>query len=189
MAWFGRRRKEAPRGHLRVYAEKSGKLTGVEVLSPLLAEEVAPALEAAMQSLAERRATSAAARLEAHKKALRGKAGMLDRLRGRVTHREEAAEEVVPGERFEGRAGPVLVRVDGRFQYLSLSVDEGADAREAGASLPRALEEACKACEARWEQVILGPPEGSTEGEEAGEPGGAEEAAEARAAGPPEGAG
>lgn len=159
MAWFGRGQRAAIHGHLRVYADPAGALTGVEVLSPLLPEEVAPALEAAVRALAERRAPASAARLEAHRKALRGKAGMLDRLRGRVTHREEAASEVVPNERFEGRAGPVRVHIDGRLAFLSLSVDAGADAHEAGAYLPRALEEACKACEARWEQVVLGPEE------------------------------
>lgn len=170
MALFRRRPKEAPRGHLRVYADARGALTGVEVLAPLLTAEVAPALDAAVKALAERRAVSSSARLEAHKKALRGKAGMLDRLRGRVTHREEAADDVVPAEIFEGKAGPVAVRVDGRFAYVSLAVDEGAGAQEAGAYLPRALEDACSACEARWEQLILGPDE-EPEAEPKGEPG------------------
>lgn len=156
MGMFRRQPKEAPRGHLRVYADEHGALTGVEVLAPLEPEEVAPALDAALRSLEERRASSSQARLSAHLKALRGKAGMVDRLRGRVTHREEAAQDVVPAETFEGVAGPLTLRLDGRFGYRALVVAPGTGAREAGGYLPRALEEACKACEARWEEVVLG---------------------------------
>ncbi len=168
MGMFGRAKKEPARGHLRVYADEQGTITGVEVLAPLEPEEVEPALHSAVASLEERRSASSKARLQAHLKAVRGKAGMVDRLRGRVAHREEAALEGVPNETFEGIAGPLTVRLDGRFGYRTLFVAAGTGVREAGGYLPRALEEACKACEARWEQVILGSDD--EEGEEPAAP-------------------
>lgn len=160
--------KPVPAGHLRVHASLLGDVTGVEVLAPLEPAEVEPALQQAFMALEQRRAASSQKRLDEHLRAVRKKAGMMDRLRGRVTHREEAAHDVVPAEIFEGNAGPVHVSVDGRFGFVRLRVDGGTSAREAGGFLPRALEEACKACEGRWEEVVLGADddEKSAEGPE-----------------------
>lgn len=170
---FGRRQKEPVRGHLRVHALPDGTLTGVEVLSPLAPEEVPVALDAALKSLEARRTSSSEARLVGHLKAVRSRAGMVDRLRGRASHREEAAHDVVPAEVFAGVAGPLTVRLDGRFGYRSLEVVPGTGAREAGGYLSRAFEEACKACEARWQEVVLGPEEEASDdaGEGAGDEG------------------
>jgi ParB-like chromosome segregation protein Spo0J len=154
MALFSSKPKPS-RGHVRVHASRSGHITGLEVKAALLPEEVQPALSEALRAAGPAWRAALEARLERHKRAVHKNASVLDRVRGRVLEREEAAEAVVPGEVFFATAGPVTLAVDGNLRFVELRLHEAQNLEEAAGHLPRALEAACKACEARWEEKIL----------------------------------
>lgn len=149
------KKPEPTRGHVRLHASTSGAITGLEVKSALLPEEVHPALHEALRGLEGAWAKAREGRLERHLRAVHKKGGMLDRLRGRMTQREAAARAEVAGEVFFGTHGPVTVAVDGTFAYVELRLHGQPAIEEATGHLPRALEAACKACEVRWEEKIL----------------------------------
>jgi hypothetical protein len=167
------RKPKTTQGHVRLYAERDGRITGVDVLSPLEEREVQPSLEKALQSLEAGGAESREALLEGRLKDIRKKAGMLDRLRGKAGHREEAARQLLPGEVFQG-ASPgerVLVSIDGNLGFMAVRTKPGVTIEQAVADLPHAVEAAQTAVFERWEQAIL------ADGDEDESEGGAEAAA------------
>jgi len=154
-----KKKKKSEAGHLRVFTTPDGRLSGVEVVSPLLPEEVAPALETALTELSRRSETARRGRVEAHVKACRKKAGILDKLSGKAKERLARAEEKMPAEMFDGRAGAVGITLDGGLGHVSVTVDDGCAAVEAIGLLKRATAAAeDKALEA-WEREVLGAAE------------------------------
>jgi DNA-binding protein YbaB len=146
-------------GHIRVHASGDGRMTSIEVIAPLLAEEVQPALDKALTALAPKTLAARRETLEAHKKAVRKKAGVLDKLRGKAAERLAEAEANLPTELFEGKAGSVTVHVDGELGFVRLDVTAAIGVEEAGRLVPEALDNARGAALAAWERVVVGAAE------------------------------
>jgi DNA-binding protein YbaB len=150
-------------GHIRLFASGDGELNGIEVVSSLVAEEVQPALEQALRALAPKSEAARHARIDAHKKAVSKKAGMLDKIRGKASQRLEAAERNLPTELFEGSAGSVTIYVDGMLGFVKLDVVAAIGVEEAAGLVPRALDNAQSAALAAWEHAVLADEEDDKE--------------------------
>jgi len=169
---FKKKPDEKERGRVQVSLNPETGAFHAEVLSPILAHEVAAALEhtlRAMVPITERRRR---ALVDSWIREKTKENKLVDKLAGRASRWEAAARARLPLEHFTGRAagGFVEVTVDGTLAFRSLEVHPGAQPESAFALAADALRDAERACEARYHEVLAGGldddgPAGSEAGE------------------------
>ena len=146
--------KSSAAGELRVVVNTKGELRELEIVSPLVLEECAPALTEAFTKLNELNGNHREGRVEKVLADGRRQSGILDRLRGKAKDREEAALAEVPAELFRGTAGGVTATIDGKYNVVLVEVDDDASPASAISRTPDAIEAASKRADEGWLEAV-----------------------------------
>lgn len=157
---FGLRRRppDAPeRAHLLLLVDPGLGTFTVDVRSPFTDGEAASVLEAVLAAVRDHTVAARAERVSSWIRDIQRELGVLDKLRHKGRWEAEA-RNVVPGERFTGRAGRGLVEVtlDGNLAFTGLRVDPEASPQSVLALAQEAILEAEDQARTRWAGCLRG---------------------------------
>ena len=140
-------------GFLRMSANESGEVQSIEMASPLLPNEIGPALTRLHQELNALDKESRDERLQKVLDAARKKAGILERVSGKAQNRQVDALTRLPDERFRGESGGIVCEVSGDFAVHAIEC-EGIEAALVISKYNDAVEAARLIAEQAWTRAI-----------------------------------